>query len=319
MEYDSAQAFALYQNISFPYNLLQDGDFSRIHNPHCIAVGYYYQMLDHIKNVRLDQAQNAILNNIIYNSIAYYNNTKSRSPHSAIDTLLIKKEIEQSIVLLDSLITTKNGMPAKANGLKTDHLFHLISQVPHPIPHHFQNQSAPLIEYKLFHHPYYVPLIILLIVAIVFIYIYSHKTAAYLSSTQKVNELNQNICLLNKTIQHHENDISRLNHQLEMIRSKKASILGKGQHIYQSLKNGGTMKNISISDEQCFIDYYAYTWPDSYTKLTSPFSNLSLRHTTYLILTELGYNDKDIQQILFIKDSTIRNYRLRMNKNKLHK
>ncbi len=35
---------------------------------------------------------------------------------------------------------------------------------------------------------------------------------------------------------------------------------------------------------------------------------------TYLILAEMGFNDKDICRILYVKDSTVRNYRIRISK-----
>ena len=35
---------------------------------------------------------------------------------------------------------------------------------------------------------------------------------------------------------------------------------------------------------------------------------------TYLILVEMGFNDKDICRILYVKDSTVRNYRMRISK-----
>ena len=102
--------------------------------------------------------------------------------------------------------------------------------------------------------------------------------------------------------------------QLNLLRKNTNERLGKGKKIMDHILNGGLIKNISIQDEQCFIDYYAFSNPERYNIITRDYSSLSLRHTTYLVLVELGYSDTDIQKILFVKDSTIRNYRSRMNK-----
>lgn len=92
--------------------------------------------------------------------------------------------------------------------------------------------------------------------------------------------------------------------------------LGIGKQFYEAVTSGGTMKNISIENEHCFVDYYAFLFPEEYATITRPYNNLSLRHTTYLILLQMGFNDADIKTILFVKPSTIRNYRLRISKTK---
>ena len=79
------------------------------------------------------------------------------------------------------------------------------------------------------------------------------------------------------------------------------------------------MKNISVDDEQSFIYYYAFTFPKQYAAIVTSYSKLSLRHTTYLILKEMGFSDTRIQDILFVSDSTIRNYRFRSSKNRIGK
>lgn len=109
---------------------------------------------------------------------------------------------------------------------------------------------------------------------------------------------------------------SLLSSQLQQIHNTTTEQLGRGKQWMDLLEQGKTMKNISIEEEQYFIDYYAFSHPEEYKRITSPYRQLSLRHTTYLILSEMGYNDKDIMRILMVKSSTIRNYRLRMNKNK---
>ena len=98
------------------------------------------------------------------------------------------------------------------------------------------------------------------------------------------------ISSLHSSVQKKADEIGILSSQLQQIHNTTTEQLGR-----------------SIEEEQYFIDYYAFSHPEEYKRITSPYRQLSLRHTTYLILSEMGYNDKDIMRILMVKSSTIRN------------
>ena len=121
---------------------------------------------------------------------------------------------------------------------------------------------------------------------------------------------------LHSSVQNQSEEISLLTDQIHHLRNTTNEQLGRGRQWMERLEQGEPLKNISIEDEQCFVDYYAFVHPEDFQRIIQPFRNLSLRHTTYLILSEMGYTDKDIQRILLVKSSTIRNYRLRMNRNR---
>lgn len=72
--------------------------------------------------------------------------------------------------------------------------------------------------------------------------------------------------------------------ELQQIGDTAKEQLGAGKAIYQTIENGGTMKNISVEDEKSFIHYYAFAFPKEYAAIVTAYSKLSLRHTTYLIL-----------------------------------
>ena len=121
---------------------------------------------------------------------------------------------------------------------------------------------------------------------------------------------------LHSSVQNQSEEISLLTDQIHHLRNTTNEQLGRGRQWMERLEQGEPLKNISIEDEQCFVDYYAFVHPKDFQRIIQPFRSLSLRHTTYLILSEMGYTDKDIQRILLVKSSTIRNYRLRMNRNR---
>lgn len=120
---------------------------------------------------------------------------------------------------------------------------------------------------------------------------------------------------LSETIADGEKERQRLKKEASDARDINHARLGKGKTVFESVMKGVTMRNISIADEQSFVDYYAFAYHDEYARLIDEYTSLSLRHKTYLILLNLGFTDKDIPRILFIQPSTVRNYRLRIKRN----
>lgn len=66
------------------------------------------------------------------------------------------------------------------------------------------------------------------------------------------------------------------------------------------------------SKEQALINYYAYTFGKQYHALILPYQKMTLRLTTYLVMQQMGLDDKRICELLNITDSTVRNYRHRL-------
>lgn len=316
MEIDSIKAISLYQNISVPDDIITDKDFFRIHSHHCIANIYYYQTVNNLKKGKIDQAENCLLNNIKYNTLAYYEFFHHNTPNSIVKLETIKKEIEQYSAYLDSLIEAKVNYSGRTDNSDVSHLYNAFIEIQ-PSATNYLHHSITHTENKIFHHPFYYLIILFLLSILLLFVFYQHKYETYQDELDNKKLLLSNtIKQLDQQIKHDENEKNKLKEQLCNLQTITTQNLGIGKQIYQTIMNGGNIKSISIRDEQCFIDYYAFSWPQQYANLIAPFSKLSLRHTTYLILVQLGFRDKDIQHILFIKEATIRNYRLRMNKNK---
>ena len=161
------------------------------------------------------------------------------------------------------------------------------------------NRKVPV---ETFLTPYYIGVLGVLLVLLWSAILYDRKSGRMVS--------------LSSSMDAKENEITFLSHQLRRVQECTNEHLGCGKKWYDRLLQGGTMKNISIEEEQHFVDYYSVAFPDRFERITSPYRLLSLRHTTYQILSDMGFSDKEIMRILFVKASTIRNYRLRMNKNK---
>lgn len=132
---------------------------------------------------------------------------------------------------------------------------------------------------------------------------------------QQIMEQQGTITALQNSIQISEKEKHQLHEQLTQNQQMRSEHIGKGKIIFDQVMAGGTMKNISIADEQCFVDYYAFAHASAYQQLTAAYHALSLRHTTYLILCQMGFSNPQIAHILFVQPSTLRNYRLRIKRN----
>ena len=176
------------------------------------------------------------------------------------------------------------------------------------------------VEERLYSSKYYFILLTIFLIISVSLYLYmskSDKNAQHIILYQStIEELNMELEKYIKTKNEYQEKVSFYKNQLNILQNNTNIRLGKGKIIMDNILKGGQLKNISIEDEQCFVDYYAFTNPEKFSSITKEYKALSLRHATYLILVDLNFSDSDIQRILFVKDSTIRNYRSRMKKKK---
>lgn len=111
-----------------------------------------------------------------------------------------------------------------------------------------------------------------------------------------------------------EEETKSLQEQMVKLKQATAMRLGSGKVVYEAVANGDKPHEFSKEKEQDFIDYYAFTYNKEFHEMIKPYQSLTLRHTTYLILEQMHFSDKQIGEILNVSDSTVRNYRHRLNK-----
>lgn len=109
-------------------------------------------------------------------------------------------------------------------------------------------------------------------------------------------------------------EVKVLQEELNKQREATALRLGEGKKVYDGILNGEKIVNFTKEREQSFIDYYAFTHGIAFHEILSHYKSLTLRHTTYLVLKDMGREDKEIGELLRVTDSTIRNYRHRIGR-----
>ena len=154
---------------------------------------------------------------------------------------------------------------------------------------------------------------VLALLAVVYL---SRKAKEYKGIIDKniehIYQAEQKIELLQSTGKDYEHEIKVLKEQIDRLRETSTMELGLGKTVYDTIIGGGMIHDFTKSKEQALINYYAYTFGKQYHALILPYQKMTLRLTTYLVMQQMGLDDKRICELLNITDSTVRNYRHRL-------
>ena len=158
--------------------------------------------------------------------------------------------------------------------------------------------------------------LIILVLALIAVVYFSKKVREYKGiineDIEHIYQAEQRIELLQSTGADSEHEVMVLKEQIERFKENSAQKLGRGKDIYEAITDGREVPDFSKAKELDFINYYAYTFNKKFHAIILPYQKLTLRHTTYLVMQQMGLNDKKIAELLNVTDSTIRNYRYRL-------
>ena len=109
--------------------------------------------------------------------------------------------------------------------------------------------------------------------------------------------------------------IEELNEKIrELIEQESPSLL-KGKLLYEDIKNGGTTSGWSNGDYKCFINYYKAIEFPAFCRIQKKYAPKTAHNTFFLILYEMGLEDKDVRRIMGITQEAIRSTRYRIQQN----
>ena len=316
-------AIAHYAQI--PESALHQDNLLITHKPHCISTAYFYKAAKALQDRQDNEALRLLQISYAKDVETYYRLPTGLRTHLT-DTLQTRRDILKADSARDVLLQIQTlseiegrledcqaqAISARIDSLRKTAINNLLcTENPFRL-YHATGSDTTSPQPSIPHLPW---LIALLTVCIAALCIYDRRRQLYNAKKNEVERQTATIALLNESIRHGEQEKERLRKQAVRTLQGKYDELGRGKHIYKSVMAGGQMKNISMEDEQNFVDYYAFSHPDDYNRIISSYSSLSLRHTTFVILRQLEFSDTEIQRILFVQPSTIRNYRLRIKRN----
>ena len=91
--------------------------------------------------------------------------------------------------------------------------------------------------------------------------------------------------------------------------------LVRGKLLYDEIRKDGTTSGWSNDDYKCFIDYYKAIDFAAYCRLQKKYQPKTAHNTFFLILYEMGMEDKDVRRIMGITQEAIRSTRYRIQQN----
>ena len=113
-----------------------------------------------------------------------------------------------------------------------------------------------------------------------------------------------------------ENVAANLKESLDKYIKEKMPYLLKGKILYDKILNNCKIQKWTKEDLACFLEYYKTTEYKSYSQIDKKYIHLTDYNKLFLILYELGKEEKEIQEILSISLSTIRVMKHRIKQHK---
>ena len=110
--------------------------------------------------------------------------------------------------------------------------------------------------------------------------------------------------------------IEELNSKIRELVEQKSPRLVKGKLLYDEIKKSGTTSGWSNDDYRCFIDYYKAIDFTAYSRILKKYQPKTAHNTFFLILYEMGMEDKDVRRIMGITQEAIRSTRYRILQSK---
>ena len=109
--------------------------------------------------------------------------------------------------------------------------------------------------------------------------------------------------------------IDELNSRIRELVEQESPRLVKGRMFYDDIKKNGTTSGWSNDDYKCFIDYYKAIDFPAYNRIQKKYAPKTAHNTFFLILYEMGMDDKAVRRIMGITQEAIRSTRYRIQQN----
>ena len=109
--------------------------------------------------------------------------------------------------------------------------------------------------------------------------------------------------------------IEELNGKIRELVEQNSPRLVRGKMLYDDIKKDGTTSGWSNDDYKCFIDYYKAIDFPAFCRIQKKYAPNTPHNTFFLILYEMGLEDKDVRRIMGITQEAIRSTRYRIQQN----
>ncbi len=159
-------------------------------------------------------------------------------------------------------------------------------------------------------------LIIVILLLLGYIRYKRYKAKIRLAEHQLIiNSYRNEINLLKGQNKGNEQQIADLNKKINDLIEQESPRLYHGKMLYDKVMDNKTTITWTLEDFKCFIDFYKANYYLSYARVDRKYHPNTVQNIFFLLLYELGKEDKDIRQILNITQEGIRSKRYRISQN----
>ena len=130
-----------------------------------------------------------------------------------------------------------------------------------------------------------------------------------------INSYRNEINLLKGQNKGNEQQIADLNKKINDLIEQESPRLYHGKMLYDKVMDNKTTITWTLEDFKCFIDFYKANYYLSYARVDRKYHPNTVQNIFFLLLYELGKEDKAIRQILNITQEGIRSKRYRISQN----
>ncbi|MBP3776412.1 MAG: hypothetical protein J6I37_05430 [Prevotella sp.] len=134
-------------------------------------------------------------------------------------------------------------------------------------------------------------------------------------SRLEVEQATQEIKRLENSDMEQTREVKKLKRKIAKIRLHDFEQIGHGKEVFESVMANNPIKY--LEDEESLIEYYSIFHHDTFSQWMDTYKNLTTRPIVYLILSDIGKSDDEIQVILGISNGAIRVMKSRLNAKKV--
>ena len=109
--------------------------------------------------------------------------------------------------------------------------------------------------------------------------------------------------------------IVELNGKIRELVEQNSPRLVRGKMLYDDIKKDGTTSGWSNDDYKYFIDFYKAIDFPAFCRIQKKYAPNTAHNTFFLILYEMGMDDKDVRRIMGVTQEAIRSTRHRIQQN----
>lgn len=139
------------------------------------------------------------------------------------------------------------------------------------------------------------------------------------SCERKIEACQQKIGELYVSKVTHEKDTEKLNKKIEVLRKRRAAIIGHGRKCYEEIIEGGTVAAWGKDDFEAVIEYCRTIRHEEVENIEKSYKGITSYNVFFLLLPSFGVLEQDVPRVMNVSPGAVRTMKYRLKKKSLLK